>query len=107
MLRRSSNLLVRLPAIRRPRERPWEYINKREFGLTEGGQNFQLYFFFVAFTSLIIGIEFYREFNNILLRGDTCAACDEARRVYRQKQMAKERELAEIEHIRASKAPKM
>ncbi|TPP43949.1 Proteasome subunit family protein [Leishmania donovani] len=61
MLRRSSRLLVRLPKCRRPRERPWEIFNVRDFGYHEGSQNYMMWLgTAVVFTSML-AFEVYQQ----------------------------------------------
>lgn len=104
MLRRTVPSYVRLPMIRRPRERTWEIMNQKDYGVMEGGQNLKAAgLVFLVFSGLI-AFESYRMWCRVLLRGDTCPACDEARRQYRMKQIAKERELAELDRLKKDKS---
>jgi hypothetical protein len=84
---------VRLPKARRPRERPWEIFNTRDFGFHEGAQNYSMW----AGTAVIFGallmFEVYQQVLRVLQRGDTCPACEGARAHYRQRIAEREREI--------------
>ncbi|CAG9568807.1 conserved hypothetical protein [Leishmania major strain Friedlin] len=92
MFRRNSRLLVRLPKCRRPRERPWEIFNVRDFGYHEGSQNYMMWLgTAVVFTSML-AFEVYQQIQRIFQRGDTCSACEAARAHYRKRVEERERE---------------
>lgn len=96
MLRRTTARLLRMPKARRPRERPWEIFNTRDFGYHEGSQNYLMW----GLASLVFGclllFETWQQSKRIFARGDTCAACEAARAHYRLRVEDKERELAAI-----------
>ncbi|GET85876.1 hypothetical protein, conserved [Leishmania tarentolae] len=92
MLRHSSRLLVRLPKSRRPRERPWEIFNVRDFGYHEGSQNYMMWFCAAAVFTSMLAFEVYQQMQRIFQRGDTCSACEAARAHYRKRVEERERE---------------
>lgn len=96
MLRLSQRCLVRLPKSRRPRERPWEIMNTRDFGFHEGSQNYSMWLLSSVFFLTLLGIEVYQQWQRILARGDTCPACEAAREHYRKRVEAKEFETDEV-----------
>lgn len=92
MLRRSAIWLVRLPKVRRPRERPWEIFNTRDHGFHEGSQNYAMWTLTaVLFTSLLM-LEVYQQVQRIVRRGGSCPACDAARAHYQKRVEERERE---------------
>lgn len=69
----------------------------------EGSQNLKAVgAIFLVFSGLML-FEAYRMWCRVLLRGDTCPACDEARRQYKVKQASKERELVELDRLKKEK----
>ncbi|KAL7698162.1 hypothetical protein N2W54_006155 [Lotmaria passim] len=93
MLRRSSLLLVRLPKTRRPRERPWEIFNTRDFGFHEGSQNYSMWFGTAAIFVGLLMFEVYQQVQRVLQRGDTCPSCEAAREHYRKRVEERDREI--------------
>jgi hypothetical protein len=83
MFRVSRTALVRLPKARRPRERAWEVLNLKNYGYKEGSQNYRSWIFFAGLIGSILCYEIYRQWLRYVERGDTCEACDAARRQYR------------------------
>lgn len=96
MLRLSVRCLVRLPKSRRPRERPWEIMNTRDFGFHEGSQNYSMWIISSLFFLSLLGVEVYQQWQRILARGDTCPACEAAREHYRKRVESKEFETDEV-----------
>lgn len=96
MLRLSWRCLVRLPKSRRPRERPWEIMNTRDFGFHEGSQNYSMWGVSALFFLSLLGFEVYQQWQRILARGDTCPACEAAREHYRKRVELKEFETNEV-----------
>lgn len=96
MLRHTWRCLVRLPKTRRPRERPWEILNTRDFGFSEGSQNTTMWLVSSLFFLSLLGIELYQQWLRILARGDTCPACEAAREHYRSRVEMKEFETEEV-----------
>ncbi|EAN94037.1 hypothetical protein C3747_10g1269c [Trypanosoma cruzi] len=97
-MRKTALLLVRLPKSRRPRERPWEVFNTRDFGFSEGSQNYSMWLLTASTCAALLLFEGYQQTLRILGRGDTCPACDAAREHYRQRVSDKEREVQEVSH---------
>lgn len=93
MLRCSSRLLVRLPKARRPRERPWEIFNTRDYGFHEGSQNYSMWFGTAAIFGFLLFFEVYQQVQRIRVRGDTCPSCEAARAHYRQRVEEREHEI--------------
>ncbi|CCW61135.1 unnamed protein product [Phytomonas sp. EM1] len=87
---------LRMPKARRPRERPWEIFNTRDFGFHEGSQNFNMWLLASITVTSLFAYEMYMQFRRIIARGDTCLACEAARSHYRQRVEEKERELEMI-----------
>eukprot|EP00796_Vickermania_ingenoplastis_P001133 gene1133-664_t len=96
MLRATRLSLVRLPKTRRPRERPWEIMNTRDFGFHEGSQNNMMWLLSSCFFLTLLGVEMYQQWLRILARGDTCPACEAAREHYRHRVALKEFETDEV-----------
>ncbi|EPY25624.1 hypothetical protein STCU_06619 [Strigomonas culicis] len=96
MLRCTAARHVRLPKCRRPRERPWEIFNTRDFGFHEGSQNYAMWLLCAVVATALLGLEVYQQSKRILARGDTCPACEAARAHYRARAEEKEREMSEI-----------
>lgn len=94
-MKRTALLLVRLPKARRPRERPWEIFNTRDFGFSEGNQNYSMWLLMCLISLGLIGYEGYNYAQRILARGDTCPACESARAHYRERVKNKEFEIHE------------
>ncbi|RNF03118.1 hypothetical protein TraAM80_05986 [Trypanosoma rangeli] len=94
-MRATSLLRVRLPKARRPRERPWDIFNTREFGFSEGSQNYSMWLLTASTYATLLLFESCQQMLRILVRGDTCSACDAAREHYRQRVAEKEREMQE------------
>ncbi|KPI87641.1 hypothetical protein ABL78_3298 [Leptomonas seymouri] len=92
MLRRSGRLLVRLPKTRRPRERPWEIFNTRDYGFHEGSQNHYMWFGAATIFLAMLMFEVYQQVQRVLQRGDTCPACEAARAHYRKRVEERDRE---------------
>ncbi|RNF18885.1 uncharacterized protein Tco025E_04321 [Trypanosoma conorhini] len=95
-MRATALLRVRLPKARRPRERPWEVFNTRDFGFSEGSQNYSMWLLTASTCAALLLFEGYQQLLRILARGDTCPACDAAREHYRQRVADKEREMQEV-----------
>ncbi|AIN95574.1 hypothetical protein LPMP_060130 [Leishmania panamensis] len=93
MLRHSSRLLVRLPKCRRPRERPWEIFNVRDFGYHEGSQNYMMWLGTAVIVTSMLTFEVYQQVQRIFQRGDTCTACEAARAHYRKRVEERGREM--------------
>ncbi|KAG5486673.1 hypothetical protein LSCM1_07926 [Leishmania martiniquensis] len=93
MLRCSHRLLVRLPKCRRPRERPWEIFNVRDFGFHEGSQNYMMWLGAAALFTSMLAFEVYQQIQRILQRGDSCTACEAARAHYRKRVEEREHEV--------------
>ncbi|CAJ1016808.1 hypothetical protein, conserved [Leishmania lindenbergi] len=93
MLRQSSRLLVRLPKCRRPRERPWEIFNVRDFGYHEGSQNYMMWLGTAVIVTSMLTFEVYQQIQRIFQRGDTCTACEAARAHYRKRVEERGREM--------------
>ncbi|KAG5485851.1 hypothetical protein CUR178_07444 [Leishmania enriettii] len=92
MFRCSGRLLVRLPKCRRPRERPWEIFNVRDFGYHEGSQNYMMWFGAATVFTSMLAFEVYQQIQRILQRGDSCTACEAARAHYRRRVEERDRE---------------
>ncbi|KAG5511746.1 hypothetical protein GH5_08055 [Leishmania sp. Ghana 2012 LV757] len=92
MLRCSGRLLVRLPKCRRPRERPWEIFNVRDFGYHEGSQNYMMWLGAATVFASMLAFEVYQQIQRILQRGDSCTACEAARAHYRRRVEERDRE---------------
>jgi hypothetical protein len=103
MLRVSACVLYRTPKIRRPRERAWEVLNTRDFGLEEGAQNYRMWALTAGVALSLLFFETYKQVERIMARGDTCAACDAAREHYRLRAAGNpfETRQAEIDEIKA------
>ncbi|KAH9580955.1 hypothetical protein LSM04_003092 [Trypanosoma melophagium] len=86
---------MRLPKARRPRERPWEIFNTRDFGFSEGSQNYSMWLITASTFASLLLFEGYQQTQRILARGDTCPACEAAREHYRQRIAIKEYEMQE------------
>ncbi|EPY43431.1 hypothetical protein AGDE_00490 [Angomonas deanei] len=97
MLRLSRVCPMRMPKSRRPRERPWEVFNTRDYGFNEGSQNYYMWVTVAAAFLSLLGVEVYQLAQRVLARGDTCPACDAARAHYRARVEAREVELKEID----------
>ena len=82
-MRRSFPALYRAPKIRRPRERAWEVLNTRDFGFEEGSQNYRMWALSASVALVLLFFESYKQFDRIRSRGDTCPACEAARKHYR------------------------
>nr|CCC91583.1 conserved hypothetical protein [Trypanosoma congolense IL3000] len=95
MLRHTASVFVRLPKARRPRERPWEIFNTRDFGFSEGSQNYSMWFLSASTCLVLLLFEVYQQTQRILARGDTCPACEAAREHYKKRVENKENELLE------------
>lgn len=95
MLKRTTALRVRLPKCRRPRERPWEVLNTRNFGMNEGAENPRMIGFFTTITFMIVGYEAYHQWGRVKARGDSCPACEAARGHYRERIREKEAAMKE------------
>lgn len=95
MLRSTASLRVRLPKSRRPRERAWEIFNTRDFGFSEGSQNYSMWGLMALFATTLSGFEIYQYAQRIAARGDTCPACEAAREHYQQRVKNKEFEMNE------------
>lgn len=87
---------MRMPKARRPRERPFEIFNTRDFGFNEGSQNLGMWALMAAFVTSMMGFELYQMWQRILARGDTCPACEAARKHYQQRVKNKEFEMSEL-----------
>lgn len=96
MMRATERLWMRMPKTRRPRERPWEIFNTRDFGYHEGAQNYSMWLLSAATVTILLGFEMFQQAQRIRARGDTCPACEAARAHYRLRVEAKEREVAEM-----------
>lgn len=95
MLRSTLLCRVRLPKTRRPRERAWEIFNTRDFGFNEGSQNVSMWGLCFAVTLALLGFELFQQWKRILARGDSCPACEAARKHYHQRVENKEFEMRE------------
>ncbi|AAZ12544.1 uncharacterized protein TEOVI_000393600 [Trypanosoma equiperdum] len=95
MLQRTTSLFVRLPKARRPRERPWEVFNTRDFGYSEGSQNYSMWILSASTCAALLLFEVYQQARRILARGDTCPACEAAREHYKKRLEMKEFEMQE------------
>lgn len=105
MFRVNRCWLVRLPKTRRPRERPWEILNTRDFGYHEGSQNNAMWALTSLFFLSLLSFELYQQWKRILARGDSCPACDAARAHYRRRLEMKEFETDEVrEELNQSKS---
>ncbi|KPA83589.1 hypothetical protein ABB37_01873 [Leptomonas pyrrhocoris] len=93
MLQRSRCLLVRLPKTRRPRERPWEIFNTRDYGFHEGSQNYSMWFGTAILVTAMLGFEVYQQVRRVLQRGDSCPACEAAREHYRKRVEERDKEI--------------
>ena len=87
---------MRLPKSRRPRERPFEIFNTRDFGFQEGSQNLSMWALMSAVVTALFGFEMYQQWLRVLGRGDTCPACEAARHHYQQRVANKEFEMNEV-----------
>ncbi|KEG08105.1 hypothetical protein DQ04_07991000 [Trypanosoma grayi] len=96
-MRPTALLRVRLPKARRPRERPWEVFNTRDFGFSEGSQNYSMWALTASTFGVLLLFEVYQQMLRILARGDTCPACEAAREHYRQRVANKEHEIQEVQ----------
>ncbi|ORC84844.1 uncharacterized protein TM35_000401110 [Trypanosoma theileri] len=94
-MRTTRLLMMRLPKARRPRERPWEIFNTRDFGFSEGSQNYSMWFMTASTFAGLLLFEGYQQMQRIFARGDTCPACEAAREHYRQRVAIKEYEMQE------------
>ncbi|KAK7198009.1 hypothetical protein NESM_000756200 [Novymonas esmeraldas] len=92
MLRCSGGLRMRMPKCRRPRERPWEIFNVRDYGFHEGSQNYMMWMGAALVVTAMLGFEVYQQCQRILHRGDTCVACEAARAHYRKRVEERQRE---------------
>lgn len=90
-------MLVRLPKARRPRERPWEIFNTRDYGFHEGSQNYSMWFGTAAIFLSMLMFEVYQQVQRVLQRGDTCPACEAAREHYRRRVEERDREVEAAE----------
>ncbi|CCW71244.1 unnamed protein product [Phytomonas sp. Hart1] len=84
---------MRMPKARRPRERPWEIFNTRDFGFQEGSQNYSMWIVSSLTFISLFAYEIYMQFRRIKAKGDTCPSCEAARAHYRQRVEDKELEL--------------
>jgi hypothetical protein len=78
-------------------------MNQKDYGIMEGSQNLKAVGVMFLILSGLMLFEAYRMWCRVLLRGDTCPACEEARRQYKVKQVAKERELVELDRAKKDK----
>lgn len=85
---------MRMPKARRPRERPWEIFNTRDFGFNDGSQNYAMWALTATVFAVLLGFEIIQQARRILRRGDSCPACESARSHYRQRLERKELEIA-------------
>nr|CCC49159.1 conserved hypothetical protein, unlikey [Trypanosoma vivax Y486] len=90
---------MRLPKARRPRERPWEIFNSRDFGFSEGSQNYSMWFLTASTCAALLFFEVYQQMQRVLARGDSCPACEAAREHYRQRLACKEYEMQEVRRV--------
>lgn len=87
---------MRMPKSRRPRERALEIFNTRDFGFNEGSQNLAMWASMALFVTTMFGFELYQLWQRILARGDTCPACEAARKHYQERVKSKEFEMSEV-----------
>lgn len=106
MLRCTAGRLLRLPKARRPRERPWEIFNTRDFGYHEGSQNYGMWLLTALTFGVLLLFESYQQVRRVWARGDTCPACEAARAHYRKRIEEKEREVQAI-HARGASVPRV
>jgi hypothetical protein len=95
-MKRSLLLAMRMPKTRRPRERPYEIFNTRDFGYNEGSQNLSMWALMAGIATSLLGFELYQLWQRIVARGDTCPACEAARKHYQQRVKNKEFEMNEV-----------
>eukprot|EP00760_Papus_ankaliazontas_P035260 PhM_4_TR7713/c0_g1_i1/m.89909 len=85
-MQRTSALLIRLPPGRRPRERPWEFLNIRgATGFKAGFHNYRTAALGMIATTSVAVYELFNQYRRVMARGDTCPVCERARRDYKEK----------------------
>ena len=112
-MNRSLSLLYRAPKVRRPRERAWEVLNTRDFGFEEGSQNYRMWALTASVALALLFFESYKQMERIMSRGDSCPACEAARKHYKVRaaggayeSLAEERKaLVELERKNLLKKP--
>lgn len=72
-------------------------MNTRDFGFHEGSQNNSMWLLTSLFFLSLLGVEVHQQWKRILLRGDTCPACEAAREHYRRRVELKELEADELQ----------
>ena len=94
---------MRVPSARRPRQRFYEVFNSKQVGLNEGSQNMRVWLFLACLTTSATCVMLYYQAQRLILRGDTCPACEASRAHYQVKILQKEREAAAIRELHSLK----